>query len=158
MMLFRHAAPLRSGGCSTKLAHLPATHAELQIRLLRTTIWCCNPRIHQSFRIASMSINPPPSASFHVATRCSAREISTHRKNQCGIQVQSEAPVWSRIQNFRFWTSTTLWKRAFANTFRCLVGCTLGDFSTMWFLQVHHPELGVGIIMATSSKPNNPMV
>jgi hypothetical protein len=51
----------------------------------------------------------------------------------------------------RFWTSTPTWRRAGINTFRCLVGCTLGDFSTMWFLQAWYPELGVGPIMAISS-------
>lgn len=54
--------------------------------------------------------------------------------------------------NVDFWMSTFVWKRAAINTLRCLIGCTLGDFSTMWFLQVHYPSLGIGVIMATSSK------
>ncbi len=51
-----------------------------------------------------------------------------------------------------FWSSKPIWKRASINTFRCLVGCTLGDFSALWFLQAFHPNLGVGTIMAISSK------
>lgn len=54
--------------------------------------------------------------------------------------------------SLQFWLSTSTWERAAVNTFRCLVGCTSGDFSAMWFLQMYYPELGVGWIMAMASK------
>jgi hypothetical protein len=53
-----------------------------------------------------------------------------------------------------FWGSRNVWKRAGINTFRCLVGCTLGDFSALWFLQANYPDLGMGFIMGVSSKSN----
>ncbi|KAK6354349.1 hypothetical protein TWF730_008756 [Orbilia blumenaviensis] len=49
-----------------------------------------------------------------------------------------------------FWASRPIWNRAMVNTFRCLVGCTAGDFSAMWYLQAFHPELGISTIMAVS--------
>ncbi|KAF3140555.1 hypothetical protein TWF569_002750 [Orbilia oligospora] len=49
-----------------------------------------------------------------------------------------------------FWSSRQTWNRAMVNTFRCLVGCTAGDFSAMWYLQAFHPEIGIGSIMAVS--------
>ncbi|KAK6497786.1 hypothetical protein TWF481_012188 [Arthrobotrys musiformis] len=49
-----------------------------------------------------------------------------------------------------FWASRATWNRAMVNTFRCLVGCTAGDFSAMWYLQAFHPEIGIGSIMAIS--------
>ncbi|KAK6529806.1 hypothetical protein TWF281_008965 [Arthrobotrys megalospora] len=49
-----------------------------------------------------------------------------------------------------FWSSRPIWNRAMVNTFRCLVGCTTGDFSAMWYLQAFHPEIGIGSIMAVS--------
>ncbi|KZL87202.1 hypothetical protein CI238_10297, partial [Colletotrichum incanum] len=49
-----------------------------------------------------------------------------------------------------FWTSKTTWRRSSLNTFRCLVGCTLGDFSAMWYLQAFHPEIGIESVMAIS--------
>ncbi|KAK7223366.1 hypothetical protein V2G26_011369 [Clonostachys chloroleuca] len=49
-----------------------------------------------------------------------------------------------------FWSSRATWKRAGVNTLRCLVGCTAGDFSAMWYLQAFHPELGMQAIMAIS--------
>lgn len=55
-----------------------------------------------------------------------------------------------------FWTSKQTWRRSGINTFRCLVGCTLGDFSAMWYLQAFHPEMGMESVMAISSKFHNP--
>jgi hypothetical protein len=50
-----------------------------------------------------------------------------------------------------FWLSRPSWRRAGVNTLRCLVGCTLGDFSAMWYLQAFHPDMQMGIVMAVSS-------
>jgi hypothetical protein len=37
------------------------------------------------------------------------------------------------------------------NTLRCIVGCTLGGLSTVWFLQSQHPGLGIYAIIGLSS-------
>lgn len=52
----------------------------------------------------------------------------------------------------RFWISKETWKRAAVNTLRCLVGCTAGDFSMMWFLQANVSGLATGTTMCLSSK------
>ncbi|CAD0113552.1 unnamed protein product, partial [Aureobasidium uvarum] len=49
-----------------------------------------------------------------------------------------------------FWTCRGTWKRAGINTLRCLIGCTIGDFSALWALQTYAPDLGMGTIMALS--------
>ncbi|EAS36466.3 uncharacterized protein CIMG_12755 [Coccidioides immitis RS] len=49
-----------------------------------------------------------------------------------------------------FWSSSYLWKRAGINTFRCLIGCSLGDFSAMWYLQANCPDMSVGLVMGIS--------
>lgn len=51
-----------------------------------------------------------------------------------------------------FWASKPVWRRAGVNTLRCLVGCTIGDFSSMWYLQAFYPDMGIEPIMAISSK------
>ncbi|KAL2010303.1 hypothetical protein VTN00DRAFT_6110 [Thermoascus crustaceus] len=48
-----------------------------------------------------------------------------------------------------YWTSRETWKRAAVNTTRCLIGCTSGDFSSMWLLQ-RYTALGMGTIMPIS--------
>ncbi|KAL4916756.1 hypothetical protein BDW62DRAFT_185536 [Aspergillus aurantiobrunneus] len=50
----------------------------------------------------------------------------------------------------RFWTCRSTWRRAAINTLRCLVGCTVGDFSALWMLQTHFTALGMSTIMAAS--------
>ncbi|RDW76871.1 DUF4396 domain-containing protein [Aspergillus mulundensis] len=50
----------------------------------------------------------------------------------------------------RFWTCRSTWRRAGINTLRCLLGCTVGDFSALWTLQTYFPELGMGAIMGVS--------
>lgn len=51
-----------------------------------------------------------------------------------------------------FWASKPVWRRAGVNTLRCLVGCTIGDFSSMWYLQAFYLDMGIEPIMAISSK------
>ncbi|OTB17196.1 hypothetical protein K445DRAFT_57919, partial [Daldinia sp. EC12] len=60
------------------------------------------------------------------------------------------SPTYPTVASSTFWTSRSTWKRAALNTTRCLVGCNVGDFSSMWYLQTFHPDIGMGIIMALS--------
>ncbi|OJJ01857.1 hypothetical protein ASPVEDRAFT_130291 [Aspergillus versicolor CBS 583.65] len=50
----------------------------------------------------------------------------------------------------KFWTCRSTWRRAGINTLRCLIGCSIGDFSALWMLQTYFPALGMGTIMAAS--------
>jgi Domain of unknown function (DUF4396) len=61
----------------------------------------------------------------------------------------SATTSWLKVQ---FWASKPQWNRAVVNTFRCLIGCTLGDFSALWILQSHFSHLGVTAMMGISSK------
>lgn len=54
------------------------------------------------------------------------------------------------MSQLAFWRSTSVWRRAAINTFRCLIGCTAGDFTAMWTLQSFYPEIGMPSIMAIS--------
>ncbi|GAB5372347.1 hypothetical protein AAMO2058_001657600, partial [Amorphochlora amoebiformis] len=49
-----------------------------------------------------------------------------------------------------FFGDRVVWKRAAANTTRCLIGCSLGDFSMMFYLQSCHPEISVTVTMIAS--------
>ncbi|TIA55295.1 hypothetical protein D6C79_00527 [Aureobasidium pullulans] len=75
------------------------------------------------------------------------RKKSTLQSNEL-----KPAPTKPQISLFEraFWTCRGTWKRAGINTFRCLVGCTVGDFSALWALQTYAPELGTGTIMGLS--------
>lgn len=38
------------------------------------------------------------------------------------------------------WSNTKNWKRASFNTLNCLIGCSIGDFGMIIFLQAYYPE------------------
>ncbi len=39
-----------------------------------------------------------------------------------------------------FWSNQNNWKRASFNTLNCLIGCSIGDFGMILFLQAYYPE------------------
>ena len=88
---------------------------------------------------------------------CSIAQTSRHLRQCHGPSKPSQPPKHTSLVR-SFWGSRPLWRRAGINTFRCLVGCSLGDFSAMWFLQAYHPDIGVGAIMGISSKLSRPSV
>lgn len=49
-----------------------------------------------------------------------------------------------------FWLSLPIWQRAASNTSRCLIGCSLGDFSALWLLSSYAPDIGVTATVATA--------
>lgn len=50
---------------------------------------------------------------------------------------ESEEPATS---NRVSWNNTKNWKRASFNTLSCLIGCSIGDFGMIIFLQAYYPE------------------
>jgi hypothetical protein len=56
------------------------------------------------------------------------------------------------LQNLSFWKCHHTWRRATINTTRCLIGCSLGDLSTMCYLMTYHPEMNAATSMGLSSK------
>lgn len=82
------------------------------------------------------------------------------RKNTNGQNTEKAATASKSFLSawkHEFWSCRSTWKRAGINTLRCLVGCTVGDFSALWMLQTYYPELAMGAIMMASSKssPNS---
>ncbi|OAL62996.1 hypothetical protein A7C99_5382 [Trichophyton rubrum] len=78
---------------------------------------------------------------FRYAIPASLTKIRS--AHHCANSQKSDEPILS----LGFWSSKPTWKRAGVNTFRCLIGCSLGDFSAMWFLQSCYPGIGTGLIM-----------
>ncbi|KAJ8662467.1 hypothetical protein O0I10_001426 [Lichtheimia ornata] len=74
-----------------------------------------------------------------TTTLAQARRTSSsccsHQKKQ-----QEQEPI-PPITSLAFWKDSVSWQRTRVNTFRCLIGCTTGDFSTMWYLQANHPTM-----------------
>ncbi|RDL30380.1 Uncharacterized protein BP5553_10258 [Venustampulla echinocandica] len=101
----------------------------------------------QSSAKTSISCNQRSQNTHHLkgSVRSTNPQPSTCRKDP-----ESKVSVKDSAFSISYWNSRALWKRAGINTLRCLIGCTLGDFSAMWFLQSQHPELGIYTIMGIS--------
>ena len=114
-------------------------------RKLSTAHSCSLPRCRWQSPRQRIGLFRSPYIHGSAGLLCSARSSS-----QCSKHKTAPAPPspWA----LDFWKSESTWRRASINTFRCLVGCTSGDFAAMWFLQAHYPDLGVGPIMAISSE------
>jgi cation transport ATPase len=66
---------------------------------------------------------------------------------QAGFSVNEKTPVACDMpakpkatEKRGFWADKKTWKRASFNTFNCLVGCAIGDFAMIIYLQVYHPQ------------------
>lgn len=88
----------------------------------------------------------PASISMHK--QCSHSGTDTHNTTVPSKHVGGSPSVLS----LAFWSSRHTWHRSAVNTARCLVGCTLGDFSALWYMQSAYPDLGMGVIMPVASK------
>ncbi|KAF2280038.1 uncharacterized protein EI97DRAFT_369102 [Westerdykella ornata] len=86
---------------------------------------------------------------------CRQGSLGSHRRPKSSMEKTtasscSKAATSSSPTKSQFWTSGPTWRRAALNTLRCLAGCTVGDFSAMWYLQAFHPAIGMEAIMVIS--------
>ncbi|CAG8306985.1 unnamed protein product [Penicillium nalgiovense] len=124
-----------------------------------TTSWSMNQMRHP-FSLRSRGICWVSRRAFSGTTRAQAchtekkqcpksveREIQLPQTPKCAKKLPSQ-PL--SALSLPFWTCRSTWERAGINTLRCLVGCTAGDFSSLWILQTYYPDMGMGSIMALS--------
>ena len=45
------------------------------------------------------------------------------------------------------WHCRHTWRTSAANTLWCLFGCAMGDFGTLYFFQIYHPEVAPLIVL-----------
>lgn len=107
----------------------------------------CHARLYGCLNLQSRLVTRSQRQTFFT----SSKALTCQHAKSCEKKQTPPGPT-----TIPFWTSSPTWGRASVNTLRCLVGCTLGDFSALWFLQSFYPDMGVGPIMATSSKHHSP--
>lgn len=106
-------------------------------------------------RYPSMSLRCV-SATFLVPARQSVRPYVLRSLASIPLRHQSTQTTTKPpqpLQSLSFWKCRHTWRRAMVNTTRCLIGCSLGDLSTMYYLMTHHPEMHTATSMSLSSKP-----
>ena len=55
--------------------------------------------------------------------------------------------IVARSKSWSFWTDKIKWKRAMFNTLNCLIGCSIGDFAMIIFLQAYFPDTTMTVQM-----------
>ncbi|MBN8575833.1 MAG: DUF4396 domain-containing protein [Cytophagales bacterium] len=73
-------------------------------------------------------------------------KMETHHTISQRTIVQALAPYRYRLAGtaatpVSFWSDARVWKRAAFNTLNCLIGCSLGDFAMILYLQAYHPNV-----------------
>lgn len=81
-----------------------------------------------------------------------------HHETSKGAPVSIPPQSTRSMLSTSFWSCRSTWRRSGLNTLRCLVGCTVGDFSALWTLQSYYPELGMNAIMLASSEFARPVM
>jgi len=65
-----------------------------------------------------------------------------------GFEVKGFASGSVPAKPISFWADKPLWNRASFNTLNCLIGCTIGDFGMMIYLQAYYTGMNPWIMMA----------
>ncbi|PLB51273.1 hypothetical protein P170DRAFT_382672 [Aspergillus steynii IBT 23096] len=121
--------------------------------MLSTRLCPLSPRISRgSGQHILLSLRPFSTISPRQAcpkSSCAGKNTPSPASHNPGQDSNSNADTRSLLRA-SFWSSRPTWKRASINTLRCLVGCTIGDFSALWVLQTYLPGLGMGTIMGLS--------
>ena len=76
-------------------------------------------------------------------------EMAEHgREDASAACCRPSAPTFMGLQgDISFWRDTAAWWRASKNTFNCLIGCAIGDFGMIIFLQTSYPETPLMVVM-----------
>ncbi|KAJ5896277.1 uncharacterized protein N7473_005676 [Penicillium subrubescens] len=100
-------------------------------------------------RFATLSV---PLGHRYFASSPVTRACESNQSTESSCQNTKSSPPASSLSTFSkaFWACRSTWRRAGINTLRCLIGCTVGDFSALWTLQSYYPELGMNTIMLAS--------
>lgn len=87
-----------------------------------------------------------PSKTITVSGENLKEEDIVQLLHKAGYDVLHHAPTSSVLPPIgnavdkNFWSDTEKWKRAAFNTLNCLIGCSIGDFGMIIFLQAFYPE------------------
>lgn len=63
-----------------------------------------------------------------------------HLMSTAGYAVIEDHQHLQSSKQEAFWGNLHLWKRASFNTLNCLIGCSIGDFGMVFYLQAFYPE------------------
>ncbi|KAG0037892.1 hypothetical protein BGZ82_001591 [Podila clonocystis] len=96
------------------------------------------------------AVVPPPSDEPTKKPCCASKKTTNDHSSHQPASLNHKAKSSLPISSLQFWSDPSTWKVASTNTFRCLVGCTVGDMGMLFYLQSQHPEMSPGLAMAAA--------
>jgi Domain of unknown function (DUF4396) len=57
------------------------------------------------------------------------------------------APAEPSVNSIGFWSDRRVWGIASRNTLNCLIGCMIGDFAVLIYMQTYHPHTPMALTM-----------
>ncbi len=127
--------------------------------VLPTTLHCAGcvesikPFFNSSLKINEWKVDlSKPVKTITAAGEELSKEDVTELLQQAGYDILEETetvstelpPIGSMVNGqsstVGFWNDIDKWKRASFNTLNCLIGCSIGDFGTIIFLQAYYPH------------------
>jgi len=87
--------------------------------------------------------------SHHVPFNQLSESLRAYPSYQISEGINPVKPLM--VSKDSFWMDTKIWRRASLNTLNCLVGCSIGDFAMVIFLQAYFPSVSMTaqMILAT---------
>lgn len=76
-----------------------------------------------------------------AAAEC-CRPHSPHFRGSRTIPAQPSSPLWE------FWRDRVAWVKASRNTLNCLIGCSIGDFAVIIYMQAYYPHVSMWLTMS----------
>jgi copper chaperone CopZ len=87
--------------------------------------------------------------SHHVPFAQLVQALSNYPSYQ--ISEEGVKDVVSQHSSATFWVDKNTWSRASVNTLNCLIGCSIGDFAMVIFLQAYFPEVSMTVQMVLAT-------
>lgn len=75
-----------------------------------------------------------------AAAEC-CRPSSPHFRRARAVQSKPKPRL------LEFWRDRTAWAKASRNTLNCLIGCSIGDFGMIIYMQAYHPHVSMWLTM-----------
>lgn len=109
----------------------------MQTLTVDTNLHCegCVKKISSTFDSSPSISNWSVNLEGETKTLTATGEISAEAINELLLQ-----DGYQVINQGGFWSDAVKWKRASFNTLNCLIGCSIGDFGMVFFLQAFYPS------------------
>ena len=117
----------------------------METKVFETDIHCNNcvekirPILDKEESIASWAVDlEPAQATLSITGEHVKKRHINNLLGEAGYSVKGSGS---------FWTDLPKWNRASFNTLNCLIGCSIGDFGMIFYLQAYYPETSMALQM-----------